>query len=171
MKDDVVIEIFGEIRTVEAFREILEAAENEGMTDWNDNEVSHFEVFETATDDSGVAMFMRQDTQNHFDALTAACQAHDVSYKMVIGPSGGEGYTLMKAWKPGFENETSVEIDGADDPVVTLNQLKVAYTNGLEGVSELIDTLETRSLSNTPRALVISPELLEEFHAGEAPSP
>lgn len=172
MKDDVLIEIFGEIKSVEAIKDVLEAAEEEGLIEWGYNNTSYFEWLRDAVERQFPLQFTRSDTHNYFDELSGACRTHGISYKMLVGPSGGEGYNVMKAWTPGMSAENEIELAGNNEPAITLPHLKKAAERGIDAVQSLIRELELKSLVNTPQMLVVAPELLEEFkNQDDAPSP
>lgn len=148
MASDVTIEIYGKV-TIESAAEILglaQAVEAEAMVDW-DRPVDADELLDLmkeAAEQGRPLLLTRSDTNNHFDLVTGACQAADLSYVVNYGPSGTEGYTDGISWTPGMEAEYHFEISG-DGPSIKVSEVMALMAKGQEEMKAHLDTLQARS--------------------------
>lgn len=165
MSSDAVIEIFGEITSSEALKQVAWAASIKGKIDW-DRRVSEDEAAELMIDAAAQEkpfVMTLSDTRGFsvFDALRSECQKADLSYVVSIGEGGGEGYTVGYAWRPGMMAEESFDLDGSA-PVVRIDDLKRTVALGIEAVEKLVARIETVATVGRLSAL---PDVVDTWNA------
>jgi hypothetical protein len=170
MASDVIIEIFGQIDTLDGLLAVAAAAAEEALIDWTTpiNEVEAAEaMIDAANWSASPFRLTRSDTHNHFDAVSAACRAHGVAYARYSGSTGSDGYDEAVAWKPGMEREGVFATDGAQ-PVIPLEAIAKAASEGIDAVRALVKKHQAASISEVERTLSVADDVVEAYEARRA---
>lgn len=173
MRQDVVITVFGDVRTAEAIGDIVAAAAAEGCIDWERGigEDEAFAYLCSCSEDGKPFSLTRHDTSDLFDEVVSVCKEYGLSYVMNMGDTGSEGFSAMQSWAPGMPKDF---VSSCDDGKVqiSLSDVKKAAAKGLEAVNGLVSRLEAMTLSNIEvKRIAVAAEAVEAFLEKEAMSP
>lgn len=161
---DVVIDVFGEIGDVADLVNLARAASAEGGVDWS-IEATTEEVVDYVLDMADAALpvtLVANDVRSSEDAMfpqvRRLARAAGLSYVVVHGAAGDEGYESGFSWKPGLVQEVRFDLDGASEPSVSLSQLKESLAAGPDAVGALVAATEAKAAVGS---IAVHPNVVE----------
>lgn len=169
---DVVINLFGEIATVADLTNIARAGSIEGGVDWSVStsaeEVADYilEMADFGEPATLVANGVASETEMFFNVRSLA-RAAGLSYVVVHGPAGEEGYDAGFSWRPGLPEEVRFSLANGSEPAVPVSQLKDAVLAGPEAVAALVAATEAGAEVGIVTAL---PEVVNAYRGAAAPA-
>lgn len=174
MRQDVTITIFGKIETAEALGELAEAAASEGSSDWgsggfgDEGEAAEYIIDASAEGDE--VSLCRQDTYTLFNEVTSVCRERGLSYVMLTGDTGSEGFDTMHSWAPGMEKQFECPCDN-EKPYIPLSDVQRALKGGLDGIKALAQKVEAQTLLKASKKLEVSKAAIDAYMADDETSP
>jgi hypothetical protein len=161
---DLFIEISGKIDTMTVLKELAGAAVASGVSiDWVDD-ASEYEVeLQTylSARDGETLKLTKKDTSYGLYQLQAFCQSHNLSYNLSFSDVDSELYYAMHVWTPGMETPANVSIsEEGKHPIVTLQEIKEAAKNGMDGINSLIERLD---VVKTLEPMEIPQDIMEQW--------
>lgn len=168
MSSDVVIQIFGEINDPAVLSNIAAAAEVEGGFEWSEHS-SQAQIVEYAIEmaHSGEPItLVRNDVptieSEMFREVRKHARSAGLSYAVVYGPFGDEGYDAGFSWRPGLTEEVRFDL-GGDEPTVRISVLKDAIAAGPDAVEALIAASDEKAEVGI---ISITPDVVSSFEDG-----
>lgn len=171
MRQDVRLDIFGRIDTPEVLNLIAEAAletcEDARFAVSDNPEVEDMVSVVTYIDelaaDNAVLTLSIEDTRNEFEDIRSELRANDVAYRFMRGTYADTDFAESSIWRPGWDDERTVEIKGKNNPVISLEDVEIAHTRGPFSVQSLINSTRSAAILQENDSIMLSANLAEQW--------
>lgn len=171
MASDVVINIFGDVQDVDVLSNLARTGALEGGIDWNveatTEEMADFilEMAESGEPVTLVANDVRR-MDEMFPQVRHLARNSGLSYALVFGAAGEEGYETGISWRHGLVEEQYFNLGDDSEPTVSLAHLKDAYAAGPEAVAALIVATQAKAEAG---AISVHPDVVEAYRGAATP--
>lgn len=139
MSFDVEINIFGRAKDPEAIWELANAAVAEGRNDYifSFDHLEFTRLLEEAARQERPLTLTNSDTKELFPDVTKCCQEAGLSYVVLYGSHGEEGFSDGFSWRPGMPEERGFLVHGTS-VALKAEDVVIAARQGIEAVNTLI---------------------------------
>jgi len=165
---DVSMTIFGEVKSIEAVKELASAFESYVCPDWNEPQFdSDFEgivhIVEALEEGKGIRV-IRSSTGMQLDEISEVCRKHALSYEIMF-----EGDDLVNpyvnVWAPHFEDERTFECTDGGRPMIPIEDISKRIRKDPQNVLATLDEIERSALIGVGQIATATPELIAEINS------
>jgi hypothetical protein len=165
---DVCICIFGELKSLDAAKELAIEFEDHAAPDWNkpyfsDESEGVAHILE-AIEKGFILSVIRSDTGDDFGTIASVCQEHGLSFEINF-TNCDVGAPYMEVWAPGFENVRTFGATDGESPTMAIEDITKLIRKDPTNALAIVEQIEQSALVGVSRRITASPDVIAQFKA------